>query len=285
MDLNSIQEKQYQSWDLQDKDADKVKALLDNSGKYDALEMKEAFADGFQGWWYGTFYHDQIICAAYITKQFVYLCGRERDAMMNLGKSLGRAQGKRSSSTTHSVFGSNDMVQAFWQGFQNTGKNVVSDQKLNLYQLTEIACDQNTAYEAKVAGKKDFALVFDFLGAALIDELGMDVRRVSKESHEKYCQQMIANGLVLLGYHRGKPAFVTCYKETPVGIFIEHPHFPVAMRRPKVMRGIHARIAELLLEKSSSILIYNDITNEEAKAAYEEVGYELLSVSRLMRLR
>ncbi len=96
---------------------------------------------------------------------------------------------------------------------------------------------------------------------------------------------MIANGLVILGYHRGKPAFVTCYKETPVGIFIEHPHFPVAMRRPKVMRGIHARVAELLLEQSDSILIYNDITNEDSKNAYDEVGYQLLSVARLMRLR
>ena len=285
MDLQSIQEKQYQSWDLQDKDADKVKALLENSGKYEALEMKEAYADGFKGWWYGTFYHDQIVCAAYITKQFVYLCGRERDAMMSLGKSLGRAQGKRSSSTTHSVFGSNDMVQAFWQGFQNTGKNIVTDQKLNLYELTSIACDQNSAYEARIATKKDFALVFDFLGAALIDEFGMDVRRVSKDSHEKTCQQLIAEGTVLLGYHRQKPAFVTCYKETPVGIFIEHPHFPVAMRRPKVMRGIHARIAELLLEKSPSILVYNDIANEDTQAAYDEVGYKLLSVSRLMRLR
>ena len=285
MDLQSIQEKQYQSWDLQDKDADKVKALLENSGKYEALEMKEAYADGFKGWWYGTFYHDLIVCAAYITKQFVYLCGRERDAMMSLGKSLGRAQGKRSSSTTHSVFGSNDMVQAFWQGFQNTGKNIVTDQKLNLYELTSIACDQNSAYEARIATKKDFALVFDFLGAALIDEFGMDVRRVSKDSHEKTCQQLIAEGTVLLGYHRQKPAFVTCYKETPVGIFIEHPHFPVAMRRPKVMRGIHARIAELLLEKSPSILVYNDIANEDTQAAYDEVGYKLLSVSRLMRLR
>ena len=285
MDLQSIQEKQYQSWDLQDKDADKVKALLNNSGKYEALEMKEAYADGFKGWWYGTFYHDQIVCAAYITKQYVYLCGRDRDAMMSLGKSLGRAQGKRSSTTTHSVFGPNDMVQSFWQGFQNTGKQIVSDQKLNLYELHEVACDQNTAYAVCVAKKKDFAMVFDFLGAALIDELGMDVRRVGKDSHEKYCQQLIAAGTVLLGYHREKPAFVTCYKETPVGIFVEHSYFPVAMRRPKVMRGIHARVAELLLEQSPSLLLYNDIANEELQAAYDEVGYQLQSAFRLMRLR
>ena len=285
MDLQSIQEKQYQSWDLQDKDADKVKALLDNSGKYEALEMKEAYADGFKGWWYGTFYHDQIVSAAYITKQYVYLCGRDRDAMMSLGKSLGRAQGKRSSTTTHSVFGPNDMVQSFWQGFQNTGKQIVSDQKLNLYELHEVACDQNTAYSVRVAKKKDFAMVFDFLGAALIDELGMDVRRVGKESHEKYCQQLISVGTVHLGYHREKPAFVTCYKETPVGIFIEHAYFPVAMRRPKVMRGIHARVAELLLEQSPSLLLYNDIANEDLQAAYDEVGYQLQSAFRLMRLR
>ena len=278
-------EKQYQCGELQAKDADKLKALLELSGKYEALEMKQAFADEFTGWWYGAYSNNAIVATAYITKQFVYLYGRDRDAMLSMGKSMGRSQGKRTTGTTHSVFGPKDMVQAFWSGFQITDKSVVSDTTLNLNELTKIECKLNDAYEVRVAGKKDLLLVFDFMGAALIDELGTDIRRTGKEAHEKYCQQLIENGVVLLGYHRGKPAFIARYSETPVGIFIENAYFPTAMKRPKVMRGIHARVGELLLQKAESVLIYLDVADTEQQAAFDEVGYRSVSTSRLMRLR
>ncbi|MBO4350419.1 MAG: hypothetical protein J6A01_05670 [Proteobacteria bacterium] len=280
-----VTEKQYQSWDLTEKDVDKLKTLLENSGKYEALEMKQAMAEGFSGWWNGTFYNDQIICVAYITKQFVYLYGRDREPMMHLGKSLARSQGKRSGGATHSVFGPNDMVRAFWQGFQMTEKSVITDVQLNLYELTEIACKQNDAYAVRYANKKDLPLVFDFYGEALIDELGMDVRRMSKDAHEKNCAQLIEAGSIILGFHRGKPAFVCKFSETPVGIFLDNAHFPVAMRRPKVMRGIHARTAELLLEKQPAVLMYLDANDADTQAALDEVGYRTVNASRLMRLR
>ena len=278
-------EKQYQCGELQAKDADKLKALLEQSGKYEALEMKANFAEGFTGWWYGAYANNAIVATAYITKQFVYLFGRDRDGMLSMGKSLGRAQGKRSGSTTHSVFGPKDMVQAFWSGFQITDKSIVSDTTLNLHELTEIACKLNDAYAVRIANKKDLPLVFEFMGEALIDELGVDMRRTGKEAHEKYCQQLIETGSVILGYHRGKPAFIARYSETPVGIFVENAHFPVAMRRPKVIRGIHARVGELLLEKAEAVLIYLDVNDAEQQAAFEEVGYRPVNTARLMRLR
>jgi hypothetical protein len=280
-----ITEKQYQSWDLQAKDVDKLKTLLDHAGKFEALEMKQALAQGFSGWWNGTFYNDQIICVAYITKQFVYLYGKESEPMMHLGKSLARSQGKRSGSSTHSVFGPDDLVRAFWQGFQMTDKTVIADIKLNLWELNEIACKQNDAYMVRAANAKDFPLVFDFYGEALIDELGMDVRRVSKDAHEKNCSQLIGEGSLYLGYHRGKPAFIAKTSESPVGTFLDNAHFPVAMRRPKVMRGIHARLGELLLEKSPAVLMYVDANDQDTEAAFAEVGYHIINASRLMRLR
>ncbi len=280
-----ITEKQYQSWDLTDKDADRLKTLLDNSGKYEALEMKAAYGDGFSGWWYGTFDNDQIVSVAYITPQFVYLYGKDSDTMLSLGKSMGRSQGKRSGGKTHSVFGPSELVTAFWNGFQITGKDVIADIKLNLHELSAVACKQNDAYLVRPAVKKDLPLVFEFYGEALIDELGMDVRKVSRESHEKNCMMLIEEGAFLLGYHRGKPAFITRIKESAVGIFLENAFFPVAMRRPKVMRGIHARTAELLLERTSSVLLYASATDEDLQAALAETGYRTVLSSRLMRLR
>ena len=280
-----IQETQYQSWDLQEKDLDKLKTLLENSGKYEALEMKDALKAGFEGWWNGTFHDGQIVCVAYITKQFVYLYGRSREPMQSLGKSLARSQGKRSGSSTHSIFGPNDMVMAFWQGFQMTDKTVLTDVKLNLCELTQIACKLNDAYEVRQAVKKDLPLVFDFYGEALIDELGMDVRKLSKDAHEKNCAQLISEGAFYLGYHRGKPAFIAKVRESDIGMFLDNAHFPVAMRRPKVMRGIHARLAEKLLESTNAVMLYVKDTDEETKAALDEVGYRVVLPSRLMRLR
>ncbi len=278
-------EKQYQNWDLQDKDEEKLRQLIEKSGKYEALEMKQALSNGFSGWWFGTFENDQIISVAYITKQFVYLYGREREPMLHLGKSLARSQGKRSSDATHSVFGPNDLVMSFWQGFQMTDKTVLTDKKLNLCELTSIACKQNDAYTVRAAVKKDLPLVFEFYGEALIEELGMDVRRMGKEAHEKNCLELIESGSIYLGYHRGKPAFIAQTSETPVGIFLDHAHFPVAMRRPKVMRGIHARLAEILLENQPSVLMYLDAADADTQTALDEVGYRIVSASRLMRLR
>lgn len=280
-----IQEKQYQSWDLQEKDIDKLKTLLDHAGKYDALEMKAALANGFEGWWNGTFHNEQIICVTYITKTHAYLFGRDREAMMHLGKSLARSQGKRSSGATHTIFGSNDMVRAFWQGFQMTDKTVITDIQINLCEMTKVGCKLNDAYAVRRAVKKDLPLVFEFLGEALIDELGMDVRKLNKEAHEKNCQQLIADGVLLIGTHRGKPAFICKMTESPIGVFLENPHFPVAMRRPKVIRGIHARLGELLLQEYDAVLTYLDTTAEETQAALEEAGYRIINTSRVMRLR
>ncbi|MBQ9396858.1 MAG: hypothetical protein IJU23_15260 [Proteobacteria bacterium] len=280
-----ITEKQYQSWDLQEKDYDKLKVLLDGAGKYEALEMKAALAEGFSGWWHGTSDNDQIICAAYITPQFVYLYGKSREPMMHLGKALARSQGKRSGDKTHSVFGPDDLVKAFWEGFQATGKDAIADIKLTLCELTSVACKLNDAYMVRRAVKKDLPLVFEFYGEALIDDLGIDVRKVGKEAHEKNCQQLIEQGSVILGYHRGKPAFIARTNETPLGVFLENAYFPVAMRRPKVIRGIHARTAELLLADTNAVLIYANATDEELLAALDEVGYRTVLSARLMRLR
>ena len=57
------------------------------------------------------------------------------------------------------------------------------------------------------------------------------------------------------------------------------------MRRPKVMRGIHARMAELLMERNPTLLMYIDHANEETKAATDEVGYRVVMPGRMMRLR
>ena len=57
------------------------------------------------------------------------------------------------------------------------------------------------------------------------------------------------------------------------------------MRRPKVMRGIHARVAELLLGRAPTLLFYVDAANEDLKAAVDEVGYHVVMPGRLMRLR
>ena len=70
-----------------------------------------------------------------------------------------------------------------------------------------------------------------------------------------------------------------------MGTFIEHAHFPVAMRRPKVMRGIHARLAELLLSNTETLLMHVNDANEDLKAALREVGYHAVSIDRLIRLK
>lgn len=278
---------QYQCWNLSDKDEEKVKELLSHAQKYEALEMRDAIANGLTGWWYGAYLmsEEKFMAVAYITNTFVYLYGRDKTAMRCIGRNLGRNTPKRSGTASHAIFGPDEYVKAFWHGFEIAGKDVKSDSQLNLCELTEIACKQNDAYAVRIAEKKDLPLVFEFLGEALIDELGMDVRRLGREGHEKYCAEQIANGRIVLGTHRGKPAFVGEFREAAQGIFIEHAHFPIAMRRPKVMRGIHARLAECLLEKNPTLLLYVDAANEDLKAAIDEVGYRVVMLGRLMRLR
>jgi hypothetical protein len=166
-----------------------------------------------------------------------------------------------------------------------TDKTVITDIQINLCEMTKVECKLNDAYAVRRAVKKDLPLVFEFMGEALIDELGMDVRKLNKEAHEKNCQQLIADGVILIGTHRGKPAFICKISESPIGVFLENPHFPVAMRRPKVMRGIHARIGELLLQEYDAVLTYLDTTAEETQAALEEAGYRIINTSRVMRLR
>lgn len=279
---------QYQCWNLTDKDTDKVRELLSHAQKYEALEMRGAVSGGLGGWWYGAYLmsEEKFMAVAYITQTFVYVFGRDKTAMRCIGRNLGRNSPKRSGTASHSIFGPDALVQAFWDGFETAaGKDIKSNTLLNLCELNEIACKQNDAYAVRLAEKKDLPLVFDFLGEALIDELGMDVRRLGREGHEKYCAGQIADGRIVIGLHRGKPAFVGEFRSSDLGIFIEHAHFPVAMRRPKVMRGIHARMAELLLVKAPTLLYYADASNEDLKAAVDEVGYRAVLQARLMRLR
>ncbi|MGN1073027.1 MAG: hypothetical protein ACI4VB_10050 [Bradymonadia bacterium] len=286
--MDTTGDSQFQCWNLQPRDAEKIGALLSYAQKYEAIEMRQAFSKSkLDGWWYGAYHiaEEHFSGVAYITDQFVYLFGRDKDALRCMGRNLGRNQSKRPGGGSHSLFGPNEMVQAFWHGFEISGKKLAADVQLDLCELTEIACAQNTAYEARYAVKKDLPLVFDFLGEALIDELGMDVRRLGKDAHERRCSELIADQKIILGLHRGKPAFVGEYREDELGIFIEHAYFPVAMRRPKVMRGIHARMAELLMERNPTLLMYIDHANEETKAATDEVGYRVVMPGRMMRLR
>lgn len=278
---------QYQCWNLVERDTEKVKALLTGAQKYEALEMKEALArDGLKGWWYGAYSmaDEKFMAVAYITDAFVYLYGREKTAMRCIGRNMGRNTVKRSGAS-HSIFGPDDMVQAFWNGFEVSGKKVMSEERLSLCELTQVECKQNDAYAVRVAVAKDLPLVFEFLGEALIDELGIDVRRVGKDAHERYCSEHIAAGSIVLGTHRGKPAFLCEVRTSEMGTFIEHAHFPVAMRRPKVMRGIHARLAELLLPNTETLLMHVNDANEDLKASLREVGYHAVSIDRLIRLK
>ena len=280
-----MEEKKYVSCDINSKSLDKVIALLSKAGPYEADELKAASANGITGWWYGTFCDEQLVAVARIDEHLVQLYAHEADAMVALGRSLAHGQAKTGNSKQHQIFGPDDIVLAFWQGFKSTNKEVVADVKLNLCRLSAVQCKQNDAYTERQAIKKDLPLVIEFLGEALIDELGMDLRRVGRESLEKMCTAWISEGMIRIGSHRGKPAFVLKYSEQDGVAMIEQAFFPVAMRRPKVMRGILARVCETLLNECPSVMYYLDTTKEDMAAAIAEVGFEKIGAARMMRLR
>ncbi|MCL2325419.1 MAG: hypothetical protein FWC40_02805, partial [Proteobacteria bacterium] len=162
---------------------------------------------------------------------------------------------------------------------------VVADIKYGLYQLTAVTCSQNEAYALRPATKKDLPLVFEFMAEALMDELGVDLRRVGKEAHERNCLGWIEAGQIWMGTHRGKPAYLLKYAKVGDGAFIEQAFFPVAMRRPKVMRGLLARTGEALLADHAEVFYRIDVTKTEVTEAVSEVGFKLIGTQRMMRLR
>lgn len=277
-------EKQYQSTEILVKDLDKVRAFLASAPEHEAYELKLA-TEHSDGWWYGTYSEEQVVSVAHISNRVVHLYARESTPMSHMGNALAYSQGKRNDGMTHQLFGPDDCVLAFWQGFQRSGRSVVADIKLRIYALEALACAQNDAYTARRATLKDLPLVFEFMGEALIDELGMDMRRVGREAHEKNMSHWIQSQEVVLGFHRAKPAFVVKYSKRADRCFIEHAYFPVPMRRPKVMRGLNACVAKMLLEERPKLMVYVDASKSELLEALEEVGYAQLGTARLMRLR
>ncbi len=278
-------EKQYQSTDLGAKDIEKIHELLAQANPYEADELKAACKNGLEGWWYGTYCESNLLAVAHIDEHVVHLYAHESEPMVHLGISLARQQGKRDSGKQHQIFGADDVVLAFWQGFERSEKTIVANIKLNMCRLTDIACKQNDAYTERLANKKDLPLIVEFLGEALIDELGMDLRRVGRDSLERMCADWIANERIHIGFHRGKPALVLKYSEQEGTVMIDQAFYPVAMRRPKVMRGTMARICETLLQNYTTIMYYADSTKQELVDALAEVGYETIGCARVMRLR
>ena len=280
-----MEEKKYVSCDIHAKSLDQVRALLAKAAPYEADALKAESAEGLVGWWYGTFCDEQLVAVARIDEHIVQLYAHEAEAMVALGRSLAHGQPKTGNSKQHQIFGPDDIVLAFWQGFKAANKEVVADVKLSLCRLSSVACKQNEAYTERQAVKKDLPLVIEFLGEALIDELGIDLRRLGRESLEKMCTAWISEGMIRIGAHRGKPAFVLKYSEQDGIAMIEQAFFPLAMRRPKVMRGIMARVCESLLGSYSAVMYYLDTTKEDMAVAIAEVGFEKIGAARMMRLR
>jgi len=280
-----MEQQQYQSCDIAAKDVDKVRALLADAPPHEAVELREASANGLHGWWYGTYLEGELEAVAYIDPRTVYLYSKSAAPMSHLGNSLARGMGKRSGGGGHDLFGPDDVVLAFWQGFEISGKQVGANIKYGLYQLKAVACSQNEAYALRLATKKDLPLVFEFMAEALMDELGVDLRRVGKEAHERNCLSWLEAGQIWIGTHRGKPAYLLKYAKMGEAVSIEQAFFPVAMRRPKVMRGLLARTGELLLSDHAEVFYRIDVTKTETIEVASEVGFKLIGTQRMMRLR
>ena len=278
-------EKQYQCQDLGPREYEYLKELLDSLGPYEALEMKQALTPEMNVWWNGVLDNKKILAVALITPQRIFLTGTDMAAALHLGESMTRSLGKRPTGKIYSLYGPDDVVMAFMQGYKSCNCRQLGDIKLNIYELKSLAYKLNDAYTIRQAVKKDLPLVFDFYGEALIDELDMDIRKLGKDVHEANCTKLIENGDIYLGYHRGKPAFIAKVTKSPIGTFLDQAYFPVAMRRPKVVRGIHARLAELLLADSPAMIIQINQADEELRAALDELGYKVVGNARILKLR
>lgn len=278
-------EKQYQCQDFGPKEYEYLKEMLDATRPYEALEMKQALTPEVEGWWNGVLDNKKVLAVALITPQRIFMTGTDMAAVLHLGESMTRSLGKRSTGKIYSVFGPDDVVMSFLQGYKGCNCKQIGDIKLNIYELKSLAYKLNDAYTVRPAVKKDLPLVFDFYGEALIDELDMDIRKLAKDAHEANCAKLIESGDIFLGHHRGKPAFIAKITKSEIGYFLDQAFFPVAMRRPKVVRGIHARLAELLLKETSALVIQMNQADEELRAALDEVGYQVVSNARLIKLR
>lgn len=279
-------DKQYQSTDVPPKDKVKISELLSQAQAYEADEIKSAVADPQdQGWWYGTYLNEKLDAIAYMNDRTVRLFAKDTTSMNHLGLSLARSQGKRNHGETHSVFGPEDLVAAFWQGFQSTGKQLVGDYQLNLLRLQALNYKPNDAYSVRYANSKDLALVSDFLGETLIEVVGIDMRRAAKEALDKSSTTLINEQRILLGFQRGKPAFLMQKQCTDTAIFLENIFFPIAMRRPRVMTNILACASEMLKDQSKELLVYADLAKSDLYQAFIEIGYEKLRSCRLIRIR
>ncbi|MFA5625672.1 MAG: hypothetical protein WC966_11560 [Bradymonadales bacterium] len=277
---------QYQSTDVPAKDKVKIAELLTHAQDYEADEIKSAVQmPNEPGWWYGTYLNEKLDAIAYMNDRTVQLFAKDCTAMTHLGMSLSRSLGKRSSGETHSAFGPEDIVSAFWQGFKSTGKAVLGDIRLNLLRLQKLDYKLNDAYGARVATAKDQALVVEFLGESLIEVVGVDMRRVAREALEKNCAELIANERIILGSQRGKPVFLMQRKDTDRAIFLEQLFFPIPMRRPRVMTGTLAQLSAMLLAENKELLVYVDVNKKDLHQAFIDLGYEKLRSCRLIRMR
>ena len=144
-------EKQYQCQDLGTREYEYLKELLDSLSPYEALEMKQVIDPSMDALWTGVLDNHKILAVALNMTPHIYLTGNNVAAAVALGESMSRTIGKRPTGHIYSLYGPDDIVMAFMQGYKMCNCKQLGDIKLNVCELTKLAYKLNDAY-AKIGG-------------------------------------------------------------------------------------------------------------------------------------
>lgn len=282
-----MEETQFQSTYIVERNLPQVKELIAKANPFEVMRIRQALENpNPDNLWYGTYINEKIQAVVLMGDQVMHLYAQAAPPMTTTGMQLVRSQSKqRTDGRSLKLFGPCDLVDAFWQGYRNSSRTLFEENKIGGFLLTDFKGKLNDAYTVRPATTKDALLVFDFLGEQMITEIGADLRKVGKESLEKLCSSFISEKRIWMGFQRGKPAFILKTTQHSDFLLLENMHFPLPMRRPKVILGILSQISAQLLSQSGPLLCYVDLAKEDWLTALRDIGYEQKCSLKSMNLR
>ena len=242
----------------------------------------------FGGWWYASILpdSDEIRALACVEETSATLYGLDVDALGALGQNMGReARGVRDG-RSHHIFGEARSIDHFWEVFKEVGRDVTH--RLTRHLLSARA--PSDAVSARVgvatATTADERIVYEFSGEQMVEQFGLDPRRVGKQSHESRTKHNIQQGSALVARQGAVPFMAAEIQELQQGVvLLDKVFFPRPFRRKKLMAAGIAAAVNLLLQSNQEVLFFADEHRGYIGETASLVGFEEREVYRLLVVR
>lgn len=193
--------------------------LVENAPRPASLFVKAALARGadFSGWWYGV-WRDGLTLEAVmaVDNHQGSIYADNEDAARGLANELYAMQkrlGPTGQAHRHQLIGESKTMMVIWPIMKDIpGRKLLSDKDCDL--LVGAPDDGSTAPSSRVtfdlATRADERIVYDFAADLRIDQMGVDPRKIGRETYGQRITDLIVNGRELIAKEKdsGRPFFV-----------------------------------------------------------------------------